>query len=70
MDIRESVKEELGPGVKVTEIMKSIAERWRTLTPQDKVPYVLQGNEDKKRYEVPRMPPLRARHTHPYRVRQ
>jgi len=49
MKVREEVKRAMPEDTKVTDIMKKIAEQWRSLTPEDKQQYVEMAAVDKQR---------------------
>jgi hypothetical protein len=42
---------EKGEGRSFTEIMRHLAELWKTLTPEQKMPYIEKSNVDKQRHE-------------------
>jgi hypothetical protein len=48
---RTEIKATLPPGTKVTDVVKKLAEIWRSLTTEAKHPYNVKAAEDKSRYE-------------------
>jgi len=51
---RPAIKAELeknGEKIKVTDVLKALGAKWKTLTPQDKVPYDKKAKTDKDRFE-------------------
>ena len=49
-EMRQQVKESLGPTAKTTEIVRVIAEKWSNMTDEEKAPYVKMAEDDKVRY--------------------
>jgi len=49
-EVRPQIREE-NPGIKVTQVMCMIAERWRELDEDEKKPYEEMAAQDRKRYE-------------------
>jgi len=48
---REKVKKELGGSAKITEIASALGEKWRNLTPEEKIPFEELAAKDKERYQ-------------------
>ncbi|KAK9355142.1 high mobility group box domain-containing protein [Lipomyces doorenjongii] len=47
---RETVRSE-NPGIAFGQVGKLLGERWKALSPKEKVPYEARAAQDKKRYE-------------------
>lgn len=64
MEKRLEIKASLPPTAKVTEIMQKIAEAWRALSDDEKIPWVEKAAADKARYEEEKLSyrgPLRVK---------
>jgi hypothetical protein len=50
MEMMDSVKQELEKDVKVTDLMRAMANKWKALAPEDRLKYEAMAETDKNRY--------------------
>jgi len=48
---RDATKKELGQDASVMQVAKLLTEKWKNMTPEERMPYDQKAKEDKERYE-------------------